>query len=110
MCKKTFRRASMYYYGDDAYCWQCFPKKLAKVKFERFVKGLFNLTQIPPSVWKEYKNLITCGFSNDTIIETIYYIYTAKKVNQLMTIMKMINEKVVEEMTALRKERKMDAN
>lgn len=100
----------MYYYGDNAYCWQCFPKQLAKVKFERFVKGLFNLTQIPPSVWKEYKNLITCGFSNDTIIETIYYIYTAKKVNELNTAMKMINEKVVEEMTALRKERKMDAN
>ena len=110
MCKETFCRASMYYYGDNAYCWQCFPKQLAKVKFERFVKGLFNLTQIPPSVWKEYKNLITCGFSNDTIIETIYYIYTAKKVNELNTAMKMINEKVVEEMTALRKERKMDAN
>ena len=79
----------MYYYGENAYCWQCFPKKLAKVKFERFVKGLFNLTQIPPSVWKEY---------------------TAKKVNELKTATKMINEKVVEEMTALRKERKMDAN
>lgn len=79
-CKKMFPRETLITYaarGGTSYnfCTDCYQEKKKKEKFADYVCELFNLRAPGPMLYSQRKRLINQGFTDETIMMTLEYLY-----------------------------------
>ena len=84
-CKEQFRKTELIDYAAPgtvtmhSYCPKCLAEKHARERFSAKIQELFG--ELPgPQVWTERKRIIEkYGYTDDTIIECLEYIYNIEK-------------------------------
>jgi hypothetical protein len=86
VCKEVFRNEDMVSYtGPKAktsywYCKKCYNEKIEQEKFANKVCTIFGIKTPGPRIWTERKRLIdTYGYSDETIVDCLDYIYNVLK-------------------------------
>ena len=109
-CKESFRTADMIEIFSASgktsqwYCTKCATEKHAREAFSNKVCQIFGLKTPGPRIWTERKRLQnTYGYTDDTIINCLDYIYTVKKMKKLVESLVLINPSMVEEMMTYKK-------
>ena len=97
-CKEKFRREELIdYTGFNAsiahsYCPKCLKEKESRDKFSIEVCKIFGLKSPGPRIWTERKRLQdTYGYTDDTIIECLKYVYYVEHKKKLSESLCLIN-------------------
>ena len=105
ICKEKFRREELIDYAAPgtksmySYCPECFKKKQAKERFSNKVCSIFGLKSPGPRIWKERQRLQdTYGYTDDTIIDCLDYIYCVEKKKKLAESLCLVQPYMVEKM------------
>ena len=111
-CKEEFHKDEMIEYATLTgkttywYCRTCYEEKLAREKFQHKVCEIFGIKSPGPLIWTQRKHIReTYGYTDNTIIECLEYIYNVKRMNKLKESLGLINPRSVEEMRKWKKER-----
>lgn len=112
-CKEQFLRETLINYTSENaknghnYCPECLKKVQAREQFVKKVCEIFNINSPGPRLWTERKRLInTFGYTDQTIVECLDYLYKVKGFKVLSESLCLIKPPVVEEM--LKYKRKID--
>jgi len=104
-CKQTFRAEEIVSYASPKsntfynYCPKCLEEKQAKDRFVAKVCGIFGLKAPGPRIWTERKRLIdTYGYTDDTIVDCLDYIYNVEHKKKLSESLCLVNPPMVEKM------------
>ena len=105
VCKQKFRREELIDYATPgtkamySYCPECFEKKKAKERFSNKVCSIFGLKSPGPRIWKERQRLQdTYGYTDDTIVDCLDYIYYVEKKKKLAESLCLVQPYMVEKM------------
>lgn len=82
-CKEKFNRTEMITYKNHRYCKSCYEEKLERDKFSQYVCALFHIKAPGPKIWTQRKRLIEKGYTDDTILKTLMYLYEVKSKKKL---------------------------
>lgn len=106
-CKESFLKTSMIQIfsatgkTSNWYCPKCAEEKMARNAFSDRVCQIFGIKSPGPRIWTERKRLRdTYGYTDDTIIKCLNYIYEVKKMKKLTESLALITPSMVEEMIA----------
>jgi len=104
-CKQDIRKDEMVQYaslsGKTTYwfCRPCYEEKIARERFQNKVCEIFGLKQPGPQIWTERKRLRDkYGYTDDTIVECLDYIYNELKMKKLSESLVLVNPKSVHNM------------
>lgn len=104
-CKQDIRKDEMIQYatasGQTTYwfCRQCYEEKISREKFSNKVCEIFGISKPGPQLWTERKRLINkYGYTDDTIIDCLDYIYNELKMKKLVESLVLVNPRSVEGM------------
>lgn len=104
-CKVQFRKEELVDYAAPgtktmhSYCAKCFEKKKAKERFSNKVCSIFGLKSPGPRIWKERQRLQdTYGYTDDTIVDCLDYIYYVEKKKKLTESLCLVQPYMVEKM------------
>lgn len=116
ICKKKFRREELIDYATPgtkamySYCPECFKKKQAKERFSNKVCSIFGLKSPGPRIWKERQRLQdTYGYTDDTIIDCLDYIYYVEKKKKLAESLCLVTPYTVEKMMRYKEKKEREA-
>lgn len=106
-CKQEFRKDELIQYATLSgkttywYCKDCYEEKLAREKFSNKVCEIFGIKSPGPRIWTERKRLRDkYGYTDNTIIECLDYIYKVVKKDKLSESLALISPKSIENMKA----------
>lgn len=115
-CKEIFRKDEMIQYSSLTgkttywYCKNCYEDKIAREKFSNKVCEIFGIKAPGPRIWTERKRLIdTYGYTDDTIVDCLDYIYNVVKKNKLAESLALVNPRSMANMKAWRADRQARA-
>lgn len=104
-CKQDFLKNEMVQYASPRaktmlwYCKKCLENKKQRDKFSDKVCYIFGIKTPGPRIWAERKRLIEkFGYTDQTIIDCLEYLYNVKKMKKISETLYLINPKTVEEM------------
>ena len=106
-CKQDIRKNELIQYASLSgkttywYCKSCYEEKLARERFSNKVCEIFGLKSPGPRIWTERKRLQnTYGYTDDTIVECLDYIYKVLKKDKLTESLALVNPRSVYNMKA----------
>ena len=109
-CKEVFRREELISYCSPNaktsynYCKKCYEEKLARERFSQTVCQIFGLKAPGPRIWKERERLKeTFGYTDDTIVDCLKYIYEVNGAKKLAESLCLITPTNVEKMMQLKR-------
>lgn len=112
-CKQDIRKDEMVQYFSPTgktsawYCHTCLEEKLEREKFSQKVCTIFQLKSPGPRIWTERKRLRTkYGYTDDTIINCLEYLYEVKKIDKLAETLVLVNPQNVAKMKIWQAERR----
>lgn len=104
-CKEEFRKDEMVQYfsvtGKTSawYCPTCLQERQARERFSIKVCQIFGLKAPGPRIWTERKRLRDkYGYTDDSIIDCLDYIYNVAKKNKLAESLTLVGPKYMMEM------------
>ena len=104
-CKQEFRREELINYTplnsqtSHNYCKKCLEKKQQRENFSNKVCSIFGIKVPGPRIWAERKRLIDkFGYTDNTIIECLDYLYNIKKLKVLSESLTLVNPANVDAM------------
>lgn len=104
-CKEVFRDEELIQYTPPGrekmhrYCKKCYENKLARERFTEKVCSLFGLKKPGPKLWTQRERIINeYGYTDDTIIACLDYIYNVKKNVKKMPTLYYVTPPMVDEM------------
>ncbi len=110
-CEQSFRKTELVEYFSASgktsswYCPQCLKERQSRDKFSAKVCEIFRLKSPGPVIWKQRKKLMdTYGYTDDTIINCLEYIYNVKHFSKLSETLVLIKPALVEEMKAWKRQ------
>ena len=101
-CKEKIPRDQIIYYGSKEnlmkYCLE-FPKeKISREKFYNFICELFGIKAPGPKIYAQRKKIKAAyGFTDETIMKTLDYLFNVKKLNKGFESIGLVNPQNVEE-------------
>lgn len=106
-CKQEFHKDELIQYaslsGKTTYwfCKNCYEEKLAREKFSNKVCEIFGIKSPGPRIWTERKRLKnTYGYTDDSIVDCLDYIYNVVKKDKLTESLALINPRSMANMKA----------
>ena len=101
-CHEKFPREQIIYYGSQQnqlkYCPSCYTEKRDREKFSNFVCELFGIKAPGPKLYSQRKKLKeTYGFTDDTILQTLEYLFRVKHFNKGFESLGLVNPQSVDE-------------
>ena len=101
-CQEKFPREQIIYYGSQQnqlkYCPSCYTEKRKREKFSNFVCELFGIKAPGPKLYSQRKKLKeTYGFTDDTILQTLEYLFRVKHFNKGFESLGLVNPQSVDE-------------
>ena len=101
-CHEKFPREQIVYYGSQQnqlkYCPSCYTEKREREKFSNFVCELFGIKAPGPKLYSQRKKLKeTYGFTDDTILQTLEYLFRVKHFNKGFESLGLVNPQSVDE-------------
>lgn len=109
-CKEEFRKEELIDYAGpraknmQSYCKTCLKEKQARDNFSEKVCIIFGIKMPGPRIWTERKRLIdTFGYTDDTIIDCLEYIYNVKNYKKLAESLCLVKPEMVDEMMRYKK-------
>ena len=109
-CKEVFRNEEMVNYATPRsktsywYCKKCYNEKMAQEEFSNKVCSIFGIKTPGPRIWTERKRLIdTYGYSDETIVNCLDYIYNVLKKPKKVETIYLVNPTMVDEMMQYRR-------
>lgn len=104
-CKQIFRKTELIDYASPAatvthsYCPKCLIEKQERDNFAIKVCQIFGIKAPGPRIWTERKRLKEqFGYTDQTIIDCLEYIYNVKKLNKLTDSLCLVKPPMVEQM------------
>lgn len=104
-CDKSFPKDELITYAPEGtktfhnYCHNCYEDKLARERFTAKIQELFGVKKPGPRVWTERKRLMDkYGYTSDSIVECLEYVYKTKKAKPIEANLVLINPTSMEEM------------
>ena len=104
-CKEKFRIEELVDYAGPrakvmhSYCPNCLKEKQSRDKFSDKVCAIFGLKGPGPRIWTERKRIIqTYGYTDDTIIDCLDYIYNIEKKKVLSESLCLVKPPMVDKM------------
>lgn len=81
------------------FCRKCYEEKISKERFSVGVCEIFGLKTPGPIIWKQRRILQeTYGYTDDTIIDCLHYVYDIKKIKKISETLYFVQPHLVEEM------------
>ena len=106
-CKQEFHKDELIQYsslsGKTTYwfCKDCYEEKLAREKFSNKVCEIFGIKSPGPRIWTERKRLKnTYGYTDDSIVDCLDYIYNVVKKDKLAESLALVNPRSMANMKA----------
>ena len=97
-CKTKYPKESMILYKNQKFCQECYKKKLKDEEFFNFICLLFGLKSPGPKIYSQRKKLReNYGYTDETIMKTLSYLFEVKHCNKAFESLGLINPKNVEE-------------
>lgn len=101
-CHTKFPREEIIFYGSAKnpikYCPQCYSDRIDRDKFTNYICELFGIRVPGPKIYTQRKALKEkYGFTTDTIIQTLEYLYRVKKLDRTYESIGLVNPQTVEE-------------
>lgn len=116
-CKQDIRKDEMIQYSSLSgktshwYCRTCYEEKIARERFSNKVCEIFGIKSPGPVIWTQRKKLRdTYGYTDNTIIECLDYVYNVKKINKLSESLYFVKPSMVEEMKKWKNNQKAQAS
>ena len=116
MCKQQFRREELVDYTSPnsktmySYCPTCLKIKQDRDKFSQAVCSIFGIKTPGPRIWKERQNLIEkYGYTDDTIIDCLDYIYNVQKTKKISETLYLVNPPTIEKMLKYKRQQEREA-
>ena len=104
-CKQDFRKDEMIQYATLSgkttywYCKDCYAERLAREKFSNKVCEIFGIKSPGPRIWTERKRLQnTYGYTDDSIVDCLDYIYNVSKKDKLAESLVLVNPRTMANM------------
>ena len=104
-CKQEFRSEELVSYASPTsntaynYCLKCLAERQARDRFSAIVCQIFGLKSPGPRIWTERKRIQnTYGYTDDTIIECLKYIYEVEHAKKLAESLCLVTPTTVEKM------------
>ena len=115
-CKQQFLKTELVNYASlratqlHSYCPKCLEEKKIKDNFVDAVCQIFNLKAPGPRIWTERKRIIdTYGYTDQTIIDCLQYLYNEKKLKKLSESLCLVTPKNVEDMMKYKRQKSFEA-
>lgn len=115
-CKQIFRTEEMLQYstlsGKTKYwlCKKCYEEKIERERFQIKVCEIFGIKTPGPLIWTQRKRIKdTYGYTDDTIINCLEYIYRVKHLKILKESLGLVTPKMVASMKSWQAEQKAKA-
>jgi len=115
-CKQDFRKDEMIQYATLSgkttywYCKDCYTERLAREKFSNKVCEIFGIKSPGPRIWTERKRLQnTYGYTDDSIVDCLDYIYNVSKTNKLAESLALVGPRTMSNMKAWKADRQARA-
>ena len=112
-CKQDFRKEELIEYTTVSgktskwYCRNCYEDKLSRERFQNKVCQIFGLKSPGPLIWTQRKRLRdTYGYTDDTIVDCLEYIYHVEKKKILKDSLGLVQPYMVERMRKWKAEKK----
>ena len=112
ICKEIFKNEDMVNYATPRaktsywYCKKCYDEKIAQEKFSNKVCSIFGIKTPGPRIWTERKRLMdTYGYSDETIVDCLDYIYNVEKKKKFAETLYLINPATMDKMKAYQREK-----
>ena len=106
-CKQEFRKDELIQYASISgkttywFCKDCYEERLAREKFSNKVCEIFGIKSPGPRIWTDRKRLRdTYGYTDDSIIDCLDYIYNVVRKNKLSESLALINPRSMTNMKA----------
>ena len=116
-CKQEFHKDELIQYasitGKTTYwfCKDCYAEKLAREKFSNKVCEIFGIKSPGPRIWTERKRLQnTYGYTDDSIVDCLDYIYNVIKKDKLTESLALVNPRSMANMKAWKADRQARAS
>ena len=104
-CKQEFRKTELVDYATPgtktmySYCSKCLEEKHKREAFAKKVCMIFGLKSPGPRIWTERKRLIdTYGYTDDTIVDCLDYIYNIEHKKKLVESICLVNPSTINKM------------
>ena len=114
-CKESFLKDDMIQYASTRakqthwYCPKCYKEKIERDNFTDIVCKIFGIKAPGPRIWKERKRLIdTYGYTDQTIIDCLDYLYNIKKMKKLSESLCLITPSTIQEMFNYKKQKSFE--
>lgn len=115
-CKEQFLKSDLVDYASPhatvaySYCPKCLAEKKARDVFSATVCNIFGLKAPGPRIWTERKRIIdTYGYSDQTIIDCLKYLYEIKGMKKLSESLCLITPVNIEKMLKYKKRQDFEA-
>lgn len=115
VCKQQFRKNELVDYASPrakilhSYCKKCLEEKKAKDSFSDAVCYIFGIKMPGPRIWTERKRLIdTYGYSDQTIVDCLNYLYNVKKMKKLTESICLVTPVTIHEMLEYEKQKSFE--
>lgn len=109
-CKEIFNTKEMQFYASLTsqtgywYCQTCYADKIARENFANKVCEIFGIKAPGPQIWTERKRLRdTYGYTDNTLIECLDYLYNIEKKKKLAYSLTLITPSTVDKMLQWKK-------
>lgn len=116
-CKQQFLRNELVEYATPRsttlhkYCPACLKEQQSRDKFSESVCNIFGIKAPGPRIWNERKKLIeTYGYTDQTIIDCLNYIYIVEKTKKLAESLCLVNPPTVERMMKYKRRQEYEQN
>ena len=109
-CKQPFRKTELVDYAAPgtktmhSYCPKCLEEKHQREDFSNKVCQIFGIKSPGPIIWTQRKKLMeTYGYTDNTIIDCLDYLYNIKNMKKLSETLVLVTPKSVNEMMEYKK-------
>ena len=116
ICKEVFKNEDMVNYATPRsktsywYCKKCYDEKIAQEKFSNKVCSIFGIKTPGPRIWTERKRLMnTYGYSDETIVDCLDYIYNVLKKQKKVETIYLVNPTTVDEMMRYKRKQNIES-
>lgn len=114
-CNQFFLKDDMVQYASTRakklqwYCKSCYEKKIEQDKFTDAVCKIFGIKMPGPVIWRDRKKLIdTYGYTDQTIIDCLDYVYNVKKMKKTSESLVLITPAHIHEMLEYKKQKSFE--
>lgn len=101
-CHKKYPRDEIVYYGSSKnqqkYCPDCYKEKISREKFYQYICELFGIRAPGPKIYAQRRKIKdTYGYTDDTIMKTLDYLFKVKHLDKEFESIGLVNPKTVNE-------------